>query len=108
MAAGRSVVYLPSANTYDADMIAVFTDALAAFTPEPDELVRRLSAGVDDAMLADMAGLDYGRQIEANRVALHVLRDGGRLPVPIQFAEQFYNLREHLDLVRERLKMKAA
>ncbi len=31
----------------------------------------------------------------------------GRLPVPIQFAEQFYNLRTHLDLVRERLKSKA-
>ncbi len=30
----------------------------------------------------------------------------GRLPVPIQFAEQFYNLRTHLDLVRERLKTK--
>ncbi len=32
----------------------------------------------------------------------------GRLPVPIQFAEQFYNLRNHLDLVRERLKSKMA
>ena len=28
--------------------------------------------------------------------------------VPIQFAEQFYQLRNHLDLVRERLKQKAA
>lgn len=31
-----------------------------------------------------------------------------QLPVPIQFAEQFYNLRNHLDLVRERLKQKIA
>lgn len=29
-----------------------------------------------------------------------------RLPVPLQFAEQFYNLRNHLDLVRGRLKAK--
>jgi TRAP-type uncharacterized transport system substrate-binding protein len=31
-----------------------------------------------------------------------------RLPVPIQFAEQFYNMRTHLDLVRQRLNAKAA
>ncbi len=31
-----------------------------------------------------------------------------RVPVPIQFAEQFYNMREHLDLVRQRLKSRAA
>lgn len=31
-----------------------------------------------------------------------------RLPVPVQFAEQFYNMRTHLDLVRQRLNAKAA
>lgn len=95
MAAGRSVVYVSSADTKDTHMIAVFADALAAFTPEPDELVRRLSAGVDDAMLLDMASLDYGREIEANRAALHILREGGRLPAPMPFEP-----REVLELTR--------
>ena len=31
-----------------------------------------------------------------------------RVPVPIQFAEQFYNMREHLDLVRGRLRTRTA
>lgn len=31
-----------------------------------------------------------------------------RLPVPLQFAEQFYNMRTHLDLVRQRLNAKTA
>lgn len=89
------MVYVSPADTKDTDMIAVFADALAAFTPEPDELVRRLSAGVDDAMLLDMASLDYGREIEANRAALHLLRDGGRLPAPMPFEP-----REVLELTR--------
>jgi TRAP transporter TAXI family solute receptor len=43
---------------------------------------------------------DLHRQLD------HIDESVGRLPVPIQFAEQFYNLRTHLDLVRERLKAK--
>jgi TRAP transporter TAXI family solute receptor len=40
---------------------------------------------------------------------LDVIDDSvSRLPVPIQFAEQFYNLRNHLDLVRERLRARVA
>lgn len=38
----------------------------------------------------------------------HIDDSVGRLPVPIQFAEQFYNLRNHLDLVRQRLQAKIA
>ena len=30
-----------------------------------------------------------------------------RVPVPVQFAEQFYNMRTHLELVRRRLRNKA-
>lgn len=46
-------------------------------------------------------------------VALHAELDTiddsvSRLPVPLQFAEQFYNMRVHLDLVRQRLKAKLA
>lgn len=76
-------------------MIAAFADALAAFSPAADELVRLLSAGVDDAMLMDMASLDYGREIGANRAALRSIRDGGRLPAPMPFQP-----REVLELTR--------
>lgn len=76
-------------------MIAVFADALAAFKPESDELVHRLAAGVDDAMLAEIAALDYGHTIDDNRAALLVLREGGTLPAPMPFEP-----REVLELTR--------
>lgn len=61
----------------------------------------------------NVASLPAGPDARATAASLHNQLDGideavSRLPVPLQFAEQFYNLRNHLDLVRERLKAKAA
>lgn len=61
----------------------------------------------------DVAAIAPGPEAKASAATLHTKLDNiddavGKLPVPIQFAEQFYNLRNHLDLVRERLKQKAA
>jgi TRAP transporter TAXI family solute receptor len=61
----------------------------------------------------EVAELEPGPEGTAAAATLHsrldIIDDSvGRLPVPIQFAEQFYNLRNHLDLVRERLKLKVA
>jgi hypothetical protein len=60
-----------------------------------------------------VAELERGPETATTAATLHTKLDNiddavGRLPVPLQFAEQFYNLRNHLDLVRERLKMKTA
>lgn len=59
----------------------------------------------------DVGELEKGPQSGELATALngkldHIDEAVRQLPVPIQFAEQFYNLREHLDLVRERLRMK--
>ena len=54
-----------------------------------------------------------GQATAGEATLLHVELDEiddsvSRLPVPLQFAEQFYNMRTHLDLVRQRLKTKLA
>jgi TRAP-type uncharacterized transport system substrate-binding protein len=61
----------------------------------------------------DVATVLPGPEAQNAAATLHTKLDNiddavGKLPVPIQFAEQFYQLRNHLDLVRERLKQKAA
>lgn len=76
-------------------MPRIFDNALATFAPDADRLVARLAAGVDDAMLRDMAGLDRGHEVEANLRALRQLRSGGALPVPMPFEP-----REVLELTR--------
>jgi TRAP transporter TAXI family solute receptor len=60
---------------------------------------------------AEVAALPKGASAEAAELhtELETIDEAvSRTPVPIQFAEQFYNLREHLDLVRQRLKVKEA
>jgi hypothetical protein len=69
--------------------------ALKTFEADPDALVRRLSAEIDDAMIADMAALDYGRDIAANAAALRDIRDSGRIPAPLPWVP-----REVLELTR--------
>ncbi len=59
----------------------------------------------------DVSEVVPGPDARSAAATLHTKLDNiddavGRLAVPIQFAEQFYNLRNHLDLVRERLKQK--
>ena len=61
----------------------------------------------------DVADVVPGPEGKNAAATLHTQLDNiddavGKLPVPIQFAEQFYQLRNHLDLVRERLKQKVA
>ena len=61
----------------------------------------------------DVSGLEGGPAAATQAASLHAMLNSiddsvSRLPVPIQFAEQFYNLRTHLNLVRERLKAKMA
>jgi len=69
--------------------------ALDTLAPDPDSLLRRLAAGIDDAMIADMAALDYGRDIAANKDALRDIRDSGCIPAPLPWVP-----REVLELTR--------
>jgi len=69
--------------------------ALATLAPDPDSLLCRLAAGIDDAMIADMAAQDYGRDIAANKEALRDIRDGGEIAAPLPWIP-----REVLELTR--------
>ncbi len=58
---------------------------------------------------AEVAVVEQGEATDDLHQRLNTIDDAvSRLPVPIQFAGQFYDLRTHLDLVRERLKLKVA
>jgi hypothetical protein len=53
------------------------------FTPQPDELLRRISRHIDDAMLKEIAAADYGQDIEEHLVQLRRIRDECSFPIPM-------------------------
>jgi hypothetical protein len=59
--------------------------ALAAFTPDSEGLLRRISELVDDRMLEEIAQCDDGREAAEHLVELRKIRDTGEVPVPVQF-----------------------
>jgi hypothetical protein len=52
------------------------------FDPDPESLLRAISARVDDAMLREIARADYGEEVEEHFAALVAIRDSSRFPTP--------------------------
>lgn len=59
--------------------------ALAAFTPDSEGLLRKVSELVDDSMLEQIAQCDYGEEAAEHLIELRKIRDTGEVPVPVQF-----------------------
>jgi len=59
--------------------------ALAAFTPNSEGLLRKVSELVDDRMLEEIAQCDYGEEAAEHLIELRKIRDTGEVPVPVQF-----------------------
>jgi hypothetical protein len=70
-------------------------EALTIFDPQPDALLRRISAHIDDGMLAEIAEADYGMDRAAHLVALRRIRDDGEMAVPLPWEPK-----EVLQLIR--------
>jgi len=70
-------------------------DLLKRFDPEPDGLLRAISAHVDDEMLTEISLADYGEDAEGHLAALRMIRDTGTFPLPMQWCPS-----EVLELVR--------
>lgn len=62
---------------------------------DADALVRLVSERIDDGMLREIAGADYGRDIDQHLAPLLGLRDFGTIPRPLQWEP-----REVLELIR--------
>lgn len=63
--------------------------------PDPQALLRALSRHIDDAMIAEIAAADYGRDIEEHLIPLRAIRDHGEIPSPLQWEPK-----EVLELIR--------
>src|SRR5580704_18013937 len=65
------------------------------FKPSPDELLRRVSQHVDDAMLEEIAAADYGDDLTEHLAHLRRTRDDGSFAIPMRWCP-----REVLELIR--------
>jgi hypothetical protein len=65
------------------------------FDPDPESLLRAISARVDDAMLREIARADCGEEEEEHFAALVAIRDSGRFPTPAP-----WNPLEVMELIR--------
>ncbi len=59
------------------------TEILNQFEPEPDQLLRDISAHIDDNMLAVIAAADYGMNQDKFLISLRQLRDEGTFSQPM-------------------------
>jgi len=58
----------------------MIADLLNQFDPDPDVLLRGISAHIDDEMLQAISLADYGRDSEKYLVGLHLVRNTGTFP----------------------------
>jgi hypothetical protein len=70
-------------------------DVFLSFHPDADELLRRISCHITDASLIDIAGADYGNDVEKHFFQLRLIRDQGLLNTPMR-----WHPREVLELIR--------
>lgn len=70
-------------------------DLLKRFDPEPDGLLRAISAHVDDEMLKEISLADYGEEAAEHLAALRTIRDAGIFP-----ASMGWNPGEVMELIR--------
>ena len=60
-------------------------DLLKRFDPEPDVLLRAISAHVDDEVLTEISLADYGEDAEVHLAALRTIRDTGTFSLPMHW-----------------------
>jgi hypothetical protein len=70
-------------------------DPFAIFQPDAEELLRRVSRHVDDALLKEIAAADYGHKVEENLTHLTEIRNRGLFVIPMGWRP-----REVLELIR--------
>lgn len=70
-------------------------EALTTFDPQPEALLREISAHIDDEMLAEIAAADYGMDRDAHLAALRRIRDDGAIAAPMPWEPK-----EVLELIR--------
>jgi hypothetical protein len=62
------------------DVAQTIVELLNYFEPEPDVLLREISAHIDDTILAWISRADYGSRADEHMVALRQVRDRGTFP----------------------------
>jgi len=63
----------------------MINDPLERFDPEPEGLLRQISQHIDDEMLTEISRADYGEDAEQHLIALRMIRDTGRFPLPMHW-----------------------